>query len=150
MDTVYSPFFIALTLHGGYGEQTSYIPPLTLGSPWPIMKILNEQVHRGMHLKKFITPTFPGFDKDTPLKTPLTTHLSTPSSLSLPLLPISQTPTPTPTFTFVSSSSITTLEPYIPPKSKTTHQLSTLASSSSITQIVLSSSSRSPTPIHYH
>ena len=32
-------------------------PPLTFSSSWPVMKILNEQVHWGMHLKKFILPT---------------------------------------------------------------------------------------------
>ena len=98
-------------------------------------------------------PNFPGFDKDSPLttalKTPPTTHLSTPSSHSPPLLPFSQTPTPTLTFTSISSSSITIFEPYIPQKNEITRQLSTLVSSSSITQTVPSSSHARP-PIHYH
>ena len=96
---------------------------------------------------------FPGFDNDMPLtlalKTPLTTHLSTPSSQPPPLLPISQTPTLIPTSTSVSSSSITTFEPCIPPKGKTTHELSTLPSSSPITHCSLLLSP-TPTPIHYH
>ena len=63
---------------------------------------------------------FPGFNKETPsitaLKTPLTTHLPTPSSLPPPLVPVSLIRTPTPPSTSISSSNITNLEPYIPPK----------------------------------
>ena len=62
------------------------------------------------------------------------THLSTPSSPPSLLLSISQTPTPT--SAYVSSSIITTLKPYILPKSETTHQLSILTSFSSITNTV--------------
>ena len=90
--------------------------------------------------QKNSSPKFLGFDKDTPLSAALITQLSTPSSFSTPLLLIFQTPTPTPISTAVFSSSITILGPYIPPKSKTTHQLSTLSSFSSITQTVSSSS----------
>ena len=89
-----------------------------------------------MHLKTFIPPNFPGFDKDTPLKTPLTTHLSTPSSPPPPLSLVSQTPTPNPTSTVVFSFVITTLEPYISPKRNITHRPSNLISHSSIAQIV--------------
>ena len=80
------------------------------------------------------------------LKTPLTTHLSTPSSHPPPLLPISQTPTPIPTSTSVSSFSIITLEHYIVPDSKNIHSPSTLTSSFSVTQTVPSSSHPRPRP----
>ena len=69
------------------------------------MKILNHQVHWGMHLKKLSS-----FDKDTALKTPLTAHLSTLSSLPPSLVPIFLTPIPTPPST--ASSIITTLQRY--------------------------------------
>ena len=92
----------------------------------------------------------PDFDKNTPLttalKTPLTTHLSTPSSLS-PLF-----------FTYFSNTNpylyiciflqYNHLRTIYSAKNKTTHQLSTLASFSSLTQTV--PSSHLVTTIHYH
>ena len=72
---------------------------------------------------------FPGYDEGMPLilalKTSLTIHLSISSSC----VPVPLTPTP------IIITIITTLEPYIPPKSKTT-----LISPSSITHTVPSSS----------
>ena len=104
-------------------------------------------MHWRIHLKKLIPLTLARKHLPAPaMKTLLTAHLSNPLLLPSPLLPISLTTTPTPLSKSVSFSIITTLEPYIPPKSKTTHQPSTLISPTSITQTVPSFSHPHPHP----
>ena len=44
MDVVHPTSFIAFIPHGGYGQRTKLYISLILGSPFAVMKNLNEQV----------------------------------------------------------------------------------------------------------
>ena len=94
-------------------------------------------MHWGMQLKKFI-PFRHASDHDSensPNRPPVN-FLTSSNSSSICF----SSPNINPSFYFVFSSIITTLEPYMPTKSKSAHQSSTLPSHSSITQTVCSAS----------